>query len=74
MVQIFINLKNPPSLARFEPMNLGSNGKHATTKPLRATLSDVTICFLCSVMEQETKLVSDECLTVVVSHPNFSFP
>jgi hypothetical protein len=29
MLQIFIKLKNPSPLAGFEPMNLGSNGKHA---------------------------------------------
>jgi hypothetical protein len=28
VLQIFIALKNPTSLAGFEPMNRGSNGKH----------------------------------------------
>jgi hypothetical protein len=32
--RIFITLKNPPS-AGFEPANLGSNGKDATTRPPR---------------------------------------
>jgi hypothetical protein len=29
MLKIFITFKNPLPLARFEPMNLGPNGKHA---------------------------------------------
>jgi hypothetical protein len=29
MLWIFIALTNPSTLARFEPVNLGSSGKHA---------------------------------------------
>jgi hypothetical protein len=32
-----ITFKNPSPSAGFEPANLGSNGKHATTRPPRAT-------------------------------------
>jgi hypothetical protein len=28
VLRIFIALKNPPLLSGFEPVNLGSNGKH----------------------------------------------
>jgi hypothetical protein len=37
VLRIFITLKNPSSLAGFEPMNLGPSGKHATTRPPRTT-------------------------------------
>jgi hypothetical protein len=36
VLRIFVTLKNPSSSARFEPANLGSRGKHATTRPPRA--------------------------------------
>jgi hypothetical protein len=39
VLRIFITLKNPSSLTRFETANLGSSGKHATTRPPRATRS-----------------------------------
>jgi hypothetical protein len=39
VLQIFITLKSPSSSTRFEPMNVGSNGKHATIRPLSATTS-----------------------------------
>jgi hypothetical protein len=32
MLQIFITIKNKSTLVEFEPMNLGSNGKHAAGK------------------------------------------
>jgi hypothetical protein len=34
VLRIFIILKNLSSSAGFEPANLGSSGKHATTWPL----------------------------------------
>jgi hypothetical protein len=34
----FIALKNPPTSARFEPGNLGSNGKHVTTRQTKYRL------------------------------------
>jgi hypothetical protein len=41
--KIFIALRNPLSPAGFEPPNLGTNGKHATTRPPRATYSQVNV-------------------------------
>jgi hypothetical protein len=41
VLQIFIILKNPLSSAPSEPADLGSNGKHATTRPLRSTNSRI---------------------------------
>jgi hypothetical protein len=38
MLWIFITLKNPSSSARFEPVNNGPSGKHATTRPQLVTL------------------------------------
>jgi hypothetical protein len=39
----FITLKNPSSSsAGFEPANLGSSSKHATTRPPRATCNKLT--------------------------------
>jgi hypothetical protein len=37
VLRIFITLENPSSSAGFEPANLGSSGKHVTTRPPRAT-------------------------------------
>jgi hypothetical protein len=37
LLRTLITLKNPSSSAGFEPANLGSSGKHATTRPPRAT-------------------------------------
>jgi hypothetical protein len=34
VLQIFIPLKNPLTSVQFEPLNLGSNGEHVTTRPL----------------------------------------
>jgi hypothetical protein len=39
VLRIFIAFKNPSFSARFEAANLGSNCKHAITRPLRATNS-----------------------------------
>jgi hypothetical protein len=36
--RIFVTLKNPSSSAGFEPANLESSGKHATTRSSRATI------------------------------------
>jgi hypothetical protein len=33
VLRIFVTLKNPLSSAEFEPVNLRSSGKHATTRP-----------------------------------------
>jgi hypothetical protein len=38
VLRIFFILKNQSSSAGFEPANLGSSGKHATTRPRRATI------------------------------------
>jgi hypothetical protein len=37
LLQIFIVLKNPSLSAVFEPLNLGSNVKHATIRPPTTT-------------------------------------
>jgi hypothetical protein len=37
VLRIFITLKNPSSSAGFEPANLGSSGKHGSTRSPRAT-------------------------------------
>jgi hypothetical protein len=42
MLQIFIALKNALYSAEFEPMNLGSYGKHATTRSLKAMTPHLT--------------------------------
>ena len=33
VVRIFFALKNPTASAGFEPVNLGTKGQHATTRP-----------------------------------------
>jgi hypothetical protein len=43
VLRIFIILKNPSSSAGFEPKNLGSSGKHPTTRPPRAIM-DISVC------------------------------
>jgi hypothetical protein len=49
VLQIFITLKSPSSSARFEPMNVGSNGKHATirttSKLNNAKCSIINLCY-----------------------------
>jgi hypothetical protein len=46
VLQIFIILKNPLSSAPSEPADLGSNGKHATTRPLRSTNSRINKLYI----------------------------
>jgi hypothetical protein len=41
VLRIFIGLKNRSSSAGFEPTNTGSNDKHATSRPPRATMATV---------------------------------
>jgi hypothetical protein len=50
--RIFITLKNPSSSTGFEPANHGTSGKHATTRPPRAT-TDFLISN-CKVKQKET--------------------
>jgi hypothetical protein len=40
VLQIFITLKNPSASTGFEPVNLGSSGKHAITRPPRVTTTE----------------------------------
>jgi hypothetical protein len=42
VLQILLPLKLPLYSTRFELVNLGSNGKHATTTPPRLTMQDVS--------------------------------
>jgi hypothetical protein len=50
VLRIFITLKNPSSSAGFEPANLGSSGKHATTRPPRATTKKINIDIFTAVI------------------------
>jgi hypothetical protein len=43
VLRIFVALKNSSSSAGLEPVNLGSNGKHATNRPSRVSSFSVDV-------------------------------
>jgi hypothetical protein len=56
VLQIFITLKNPSFSAGFEPANLGSSGKHATTRPPRAPTDNISGRFLANRQTVQTDI------------------
>ena len=44
VLRVFFALKNPTATAGFEPVNLGTNGQHATPRPPK-TLAYIYIFF-----------------------------
>jgi hypothetical protein len=67
LFQIFITLKNPSSSAGSEPTNLGSNGKHVTTRPLRQTvllhINNTTIimaCYIRNIMRKRNNTIDTD--------------
>jgi hypothetical protein len=63
VLRIFITPKNPSSSAGFEPANLGSSGKHATTRPPRTTVKEYdtwwrfTIMFVFATIDTDVEWV-----------------
>ena len=45
VLRIFFALKNPKASAGFEPVNFGTKGQHATSRPLKSLYNIVTLCF-----------------------------
>jgi hypothetical protein len=62
VLRIFITLKNPSSSAEFELANLGSSGKHGTTRPLVDSILlkchlHIWSCQGCGAVEEYRKFV-----------------